>query len=83
MSRYLDIKNYDWMSCLKSTSLLSTRDVTEIFGYKNVSSIKTAVLRKQFPEPIKTIISNGRSRNFWSVQVIKDEIKRRKNIQNV
>ena len=83
MTKYVNAVNYEWLNNLKNWTLLSARDVKDLFNYKNVSSVKTAVLRNQFPKPKKIIISNGKERNFWTVEIIKTEIKRRNGEENV
>ncbi len=83
MTKYNNAVNYEWLNNLKNWTLLSTKDVRDLFNYKNVSSVNTAILRNQFPKPKKIIISNGKQRNYWTVDTIREEIKRRKGLNNV
>ena len=76
------INDYSWLNNLPEWSLLATKDINKIFGYKLKDSIITATHRNIFPEPDKRIPSSkGKARVFWTVATIKKEIIRRKTME--
>lgn len=71
-----------WLDVLKDDSLLNSRDLAALFGYKHVNSFDGMVCAGRFPAPDCTVrsMAPGRTaKNMWYKKTILKEIERRNN----
>ena len=68
-----------WFNAVPETSLCSSRDVAEIFGYTSAVRVNQAVYQGSFPPP-DTKINCGKKRFprcQWTIATLRKEIARR------
>jgi len=71
--------NIEYLKYLKEDSMLSSKDVMEIFGYKGNSSINDMIKKHGFPEAdinqhgFETLKTKTR---YWKKQTVLDYIKK-------
>jgi len=71
--------NHEYLKYLADDALLSTRDVMEIFGYQNNSSITDMINNYGFPKPeIRQVGHNLKQAKtrFWTKKTVLDYIKK-------
>lgn len=71
-----------WLDVLKDDSLLDSRDLAALFGYKHANSFDGAVSTGHFPPPDRTVKSMTPgyvAKNMWYKKTALKEIERRNN----
>lgn len=69
-----------WLKISHKNSSISSRDIADLFGYSNVSSVTNAVRKGDLPKP-DILIRCGEYKNerfFWRPASILQEIARRR-----
>ncbi len=69
----------EYLKYLKEDSLLSRKDIQEIFGYKSRSGVNKLIERGEFPEHDLTNSQNGIRRCFWKKTTVMDAISELRN----
>lgn len=72
-----------WIDNLPAKTLIGSRDVVKIFGYRTIGGLFASIGKGSFPQPdakVKCGIQLQNERHFWRILTIKKELDRRKKV---